>query len=148
MSLSGWAQGWLGCFPDSNVHRANMGPIWGRQAQVGPMLAPWTLLSGFCLACLHDMDMTVTKIWDFVRTFMFFSGPYFCVVLHHHQINKCITSEVHYDTYKLYKNFFEFWKNDDFALKIGKFLIFSESFFIKYQFSCFLSIVVEICEKS
>ena len=32
--------------PDSKVHGANMGPIWGRQAQVGPMLAPWTLLSG------------------------------------------------------------------------------------------------------
>ena len=30
--------------PDSKVHGANMGPIWGRQ--VGPMLAPWTLLSG------------------------------------------------------------------------------------------------------
>ena len=24
-----------------------MGPIWGRQTQVGPMLAPWTLLSGY-----------------------------------------------------------------------------------------------------
>ena len=31
--------------PDSNVHGANMGPIWDRQAQVGPMLAPWTMLS-------------------------------------------------------------------------------------------------------
>ena len=29
---------------DSKVHGANMGPIWGRQ--MGPMLAPWTLLSG------------------------------------------------------------------------------------------------------
>ena len=61
--------------PDSKVHGANMGPIWGRQdpggphagpmnfakvhgatwgpsgadrTQVGPMLAPWTLLSGNC----------------------------------------------------------------------------------------------------
>ena len=67
-------------YPDSNVHGANMGPIWGRQdpggphvgpmnfaiwidsnssnnmlsswtsthlkRRVGPMLAPWTLLSG------------------------------------------------------------------------------------------------------
>ena len=32
--------------PDSNAHGAHMGPIWGRQTQVGPMLAPWTLLSG------------------------------------------------------------------------------------------------------
>ena len=34
---------------DSQVHGANMGPIWGRQdpagPHVGPMLAPWTLLS-------------------------------------------------------------------------------------------------------
>ena len=31
-------------YSDSMVHGANMGPIWGRQTQVGPMLAPWTLL--------------------------------------------------------------------------------------------------------
>ena len=31
---------------DSKVHGANMGPIWGRQDQVGPILAQWTLLSG------------------------------------------------------------------------------------------------------
>ena len=30
--------------PDSKVHGANMGPIWGRQ--VGPMWATWKLLSG------------------------------------------------------------------------------------------------------
>ena len=27
-------------FPDSKVHGANMGPIWGRQDTGGPMLAP------------------------------------------------------------------------------------------------------------
>ena len=32
--------------PDSKVHGANMGPIWGRQ-----MLAPWTLLSGVGHSC-------------------------------------------------------------------------------------------------
>ena len=32
--------------PDSKVHGANMGPIWGGQDPGGPMLAPWTLLSG------------------------------------------------------------------------------------------------------
>ena len=31
-------------FPDSQVHGANMGPV---RTQVGPMLASWTLLSGF-----------------------------------------------------------------------------------------------------
>ena len=32
--------------PDSKVHGANMGPIWGRQDPGEPMLAPWSLLSG------------------------------------------------------------------------------------------------------
>ena len=30
--------------PDSKVYGANMGPTWGQQYQVGPMLAPWILL--------------------------------------------------------------------------------------------------------
>ena len=34
--------------PDSKVHGANMGPIWADRTQVGPMLASWTLLSGYC----------------------------------------------------------------------------------------------------
>ena len=37
--------------PDSKVHGANMGPVWGpygaNRTQVGPMMAPWTLLSGY-----------------------------------------------------------------------------------------------------
>ena len=37
---------WCEDSPDSKFHRANMGPIWGRQDPDGPMLAPWTLLSG------------------------------------------------------------------------------------------------------
>ena len=41
---------------DIKVHRANMGPIWGRQAQVGPMLAPWTLLSGMVALSLLSMQ--------------------------------------------------------------------------------------------
>ena len=31
--------------PDSKVHGANMGPIWGRQDPGGPHVGPWTLLS-------------------------------------------------------------------------------------------------------
>ena len=31
---------------DRKVHGASMGPIWGQQDPGGPMLAPWTLLSG------------------------------------------------------------------------------------------------------
>ena len=36
----------LGSTPDSKVHGANMGPSGADRTQVGPMLAPWTLLSG------------------------------------------------------------------------------------------------------
>ena len=32
-------------FPDSKVYGANMGPPGADRTQVGPMLAPWTLLS-------------------------------------------------------------------------------------------------------
>ena len=32
--------------PDSKVHGVNMGPSGADRTQVGPMLAPWTLLSG------------------------------------------------------------------------------------------------------
>ena len=32
--------------PDSKVHGANIGPIWGRQDPCGPHVASWTLLSG------------------------------------------------------------------------------------------------------
>ena len=37
-------------FLDSKVHGANMGPSGADRTQVGPMLAPWTSLSGFALA--------------------------------------------------------------------------------------------------
>ena len=32
--------------PDSKVHGANIGPTWVLSAPVGPVLAPWNLLSG------------------------------------------------------------------------------------------------------
>ena len=32
--------------PDSKVHGADMGPSGADSTQMGPMLAPWTLLSG------------------------------------------------------------------------------------------------------
>ena len=32
--------------PDSKIHGANMGPPGSCRPQMGPMLAPWTLLSG------------------------------------------------------------------------------------------------------
>ena len=69
-------------FPDNKVHGANMGPIWGRQDQVGPMLAPWTLLSElFILLKSHILDtynlqwfkvslfeyQTVDSIWNYIE---------------------------------------------------------------------------------
>ena len=35
--------------PDSKVHGGNMGPTWVLSVPDGPMLAPWTLLSGTAL---------------------------------------------------------------------------------------------------
>ena len=34
-------------YPDSKVHGDNMGPSRADRTQVGPMLAPWTLVSGY-----------------------------------------------------------------------------------------------------
>ena len=42
----------LGNFLDSKVYGANMGPSGSNRTQVGPMLAPWRLLSG--LGCQLD----------------------------------------------------------------------------------------------
>ena len=40
-----WSNG--GMYPNSKVHGANMGPSGADRIQVGPMLAPWTSLSGY-----------------------------------------------------------------------------------------------------
>ena len=64
-----WCQFWYvasipkGRYPDSKVHGANMGPTWVLSTPDGPMLAPWTLLSGKC-RCLflwgkHERDPNI-----------------------------------------------------------------------------------------
>ena len=40
--------------PDNKVHGAILGPIWGRQTQVGPMLAAWTLLFGIHFSIFYS----------------------------------------------------------------------------------------------
>ena len=49
--------------PDSKVHGANMGPIWGRHdpggPHVGPMLAPCTLLSGLNQECVISLTQII-----------------------------------------------------------------------------------------
>ena len=49
--------------PDSKVHGANMGPIWARQDPGGPMLAPWTLLSGnaYIASSVYYVSLVIAK---------------------------------------------------------------------------------------
>ena len=53
----------LDLVPNSKVDRANMGPSGSDRTQVGPMLAPWTLLSGV-VDCMNE---SVLKILLFVH---------------------------------------------------------------------------------
>ena len=52
----------LNSIDDSKVHGANMGPIWADRTQVGPMLAPWTLVSGKALP-EPMLTQTYVYIW-------------------------------------------------------------------------------------
>ena len=48
--------------PDNKVHGANMGPTWVLRYQIGPMLAPWTLLSGHSMSSLENVSYG--SLWD------------------------------------------------------------------------------------
>ena len=50
--------------PDSKAHGANIWPIWGRQDPGGPMLAPWTLLSGNCLYASLMLPLCMKLTWE------------------------------------------------------------------------------------
>ena len=56
-------------YPDSKVHGVNMGPICGRQDPSGPMLAPWTLLSGYMQRInelhMHDSPSSLQSKYKF-----------------------------------------------------------------------------------
>ena len=56
---------WQHNMPDNKVYGAYMGPTWGPhgadRAQVGPMLAPWTLLFGMMLRA-HDDSCGLTHL--------------------------------------------------------------------------------------
>ena len=54
-------------FRDSKVHGANMGPTWVLSAQMGPMLAPWTLPSGFTFNLYVDVSHTDLYWYDAIR---------------------------------------------------------------------------------
>ena len=46
--------------PDSKVHGANMGPIWGPQDPGGPHVGPMNYILS-CLGCQHDSLFQFTK---------------------------------------------------------------------------------------
>ena len=49
-------------FPDNKVHGANMGPPGSCRPQMGPMLAPWTLLWGLWLCSRHTWQTLSTAV--------------------------------------------------------------------------------------
>ena len=66
---------WFWCIlpvPDSKVHGANMGPIWGRQDPGGPHVGPmnfaiWDFMQGHFTAiirceCPFDNELTLIKM--------------------------------------------------------------------------------------
>ena len=46
----------LKCYPDSNVHGANMGPIWGQQDPDGPRVGPMNFAIWVGMQCGEDLD--------------------------------------------------------------------------------------------
>ena len=55
---------WHNHIPDNKAHEANMGPIWGQQDMVGPMLAPWTLLSGMLITLWYSVIVKSITKWQ------------------------------------------------------------------------------------
>ena len=55
--------------PDSKFHGANMGPSGAERTQVGPMLVPWTLLSGiYVLSWITNLvaRLVILQLFSFV----------------------------------------------------------------------------------
>ena len=48
--------------PDSKVHGANMGPIWGRQDPAGPHVGPMNFAI-WALLC-YDLQLLISAHWD------------------------------------------------------------------------------------
>ena len=51
--LSKRDQAWLGVNPDSKVHGANIGPIWGRQDPGGPQMGHVNLAIWKAITCAN-----------------------------------------------------------------------------------------------
>ena len=54
----------LEAVPDIKVHEANMGPPGSCRPQMGPMLAPWTLLSGVVAWRIYDPTEMAASTYD------------------------------------------------------------------------------------
>ena len=67
------SQGPESYIPDCKVHGATWGPSGSTKTQVGPMLAPWTLLPGYLL----DIMIVYTK--QLTRQYIYHDGVFHCV---------------------------------------------------------------------
>ena len=47
---------------DIKINVVNMGPAGADRTQVGPMLAPWTLLSGITIRCIENNSLAHLQI--------------------------------------------------------------------------------------
>ena len=54
-------------YHDSKVYGTNMGPTWGRQDPDGPVLAPWTLLSGYTCWIILIVQMESMLWHEFIE---------------------------------------------------------------------------------
>ena len=83
-------------YPDSKVHGANMGPIWGRQypggLHVGPMNLAFWLSSSFeetsnsvrCIIILLFSDHTYVTLWIALHGATTICWSYTCVLISRH----------------------------------------------------------------
>ena len=69
---------WNKAYPDSKVYGANTGPTWVQLAPDGPMLAPWTLLSGYlsCIINIIDSDEMTLQWVGASAAMVFICGIY------------------------------------------------------------------------
>ena len=57
-----WRRRNASSIPDSKIHGDNMGPTWVLSAPDGPMLAPWTLLSGITYSSTRQSTVW-SNVW-------------------------------------------------------------------------------------
>ena len=83
----------LNVFPDSKVHGANMGPIWGRQDPGGPHVGPMNFAIWVALMVndLHAIGNYVEYIAIMISTLSIpNTDMYYDVYILYHLTSKCI----------------------------------------------------------